>query len=120
MSQPPGPPLPPYATHPAPYGPQPPQYGGYPPQGPPTNTMAIVSLVAAFVFFPAGLICGFIARSQIKKTGEQGAGLALAGIIISICQLVILIVAFGFFIFAFLAIGTAVSHFPTPSPFPTS
>jgi hypothetical protein len=50
-----------------------------------TNTLAVVSLVAAFVFWPAGIICGFIARSQIRTTGEAGDGMALAGIIISIC-----------------------------------
>jgi hypothetical protein len=42
-------------------------------------------LVAAFVFWPAGIVCGFIARSQIRTTGEAGDGMALAGIIISIC-----------------------------------
>jgi hypothetical protein len=42
-------------------------------------------LVGAFVFWPAGIVCGFIARSQIRNTGEAGDGMALAGIIISIC-----------------------------------
>ncbi len=65
----------------------PPPQGGYyppppPPQGRPTNTMAIISLVLAFVFAPAGLILGFIARKQIRETGEAGDGLALAGIIV--------------------------------------
>jgi hypothetical protein len=41
--------------------------------------------VGAFVFWPAGIVCGFIARSQIRTTGEAGDGMALAGIIISIC-----------------------------------
>jgi hypothetical protein len=61
------------------YGPPP----GYAPQWPrPTNTMAILALVMAFVFAPAGLILGVVARRQIRQTGEQGEGLALAGIII--------------------------------------
>ena len=61
------------------YGPPP----GYAPQWPrPTNTMAILALVMAFVFAPAGLILGIVARRQIRQTGEQGDGLALAGIII--------------------------------------
>ena len=63
------------------------QYGqpAYPPQqwGPrPTNTMAILALVMAFVFAPAGLILGIVARRQIARTGEEGSGLALAGIIV--------------------------------------
>jgi hypothetical protein len=61
------------------YGPPP----GYAPQWPrPTNTMAILALVMAFVFAPAGFILGIVARRQIRQTGEQGDGLALAGIII--------------------------------------
>ena len=70
----------------APPPPPPPGYGplpGYPPMYPrPTNTMAILSLVLAFVFAPAGLIIGIIARKQIHRTNEDGAGLALAGIIV--------------------------------------
>ena len=56
---------------------------GYPAAyGRPTNTMAILALVLAFVFAPAGLVLGIIARKQIRQTGEDGAGLALAGIIV--------------------------------------
>lgn len=66
------------------YGPQP-GYGqpvyAYPPS-PPTNTMAIVALVLALTVAPGGLICGLIARKQIRETGEGGDGLALAGAIV--------------------------------------
>lgn len=47
-----------------------------------TNGLAIASLITAFIFPIIGAILGFIARSQIKKTGQDGGGLALAGIII--------------------------------------
>lgn len=71
------------------YGP--PQYG--PPQGyapgpyyyqpsPPMNTLAILSLVFALVFAPAGLVLGLIARKQIAESGEEGHGFALAGTIV--------------------------------------
>jgi len=53
----------------------------------PTNTMAVLSLVFAFVFTPLGVVFGHIARGQIKRTGEQGDGLALAGLIISYISL---------------------------------
>jgi hypothetical protein len=66
------------------YGP--PGYGppGYPPYGyrAPTNTMAILSLVFAFVFAPVGLGLGIAARRQIARSGEEGSGLAMAGIIV--------------------------------------
>lgn len=57
---------------------------GYPPYGyrAPTNTMAILSLVFAFVFAPVGLGLGIAARKQIARTGEEGSGLALAGMIV--------------------------------------
>jgi hypothetical protein len=48
----------------------------------PTNTMAILALIFAFVFAPLGIIFGHIGRSQIRRTGEQGGGLALAGTIL--------------------------------------
>jgi len=48
-----------------------------------TNTMAILALVFAFVFWPLGIVFGHLARRQIRQTGEGGAGLASAGLILS-------------------------------------
>jgi len=83
---PPGYPPPGYAPpqYAPPPGYPPPGYG-YPPPGfyrPPTNPSAILALVLAFVFAPAGIVLGVIARRQIRQSGEEGDGLALAGIII--------------------------------------
>ncbi len=54
-----------------------------------TNGLAIASLacgLALFVFGPLtaipAIVFGHVARYQIKRTGEQGAGLALAGLIL--------------------------------------
>jgi len=54
-----------------------------------TNGLAIASLacgLALFVFGPLtaipAIVFGHMARYQIKRTGEQGAGLALAGLIL--------------------------------------
>jgi hypothetical protein len=49
-----------------------------------TNTLAIISLVTSILWGTAlvGVITGHIALSQIKRTGESGRGLALAGVII--------------------------------------
>jgi len=83
---PPAPPTPPMPPAPAPgYG-APAGYSG--PVAPKTNGMAIASLVLSLVGllcgFTAilGVIFGFVARGQIKRTGESGDGLALAGIIV--------------------------------------
>lgn len=48
-----------------------------------TNTKAILSLVFAFLFWPAGIIFGHLAHREIDQTGENGHGLATAGLVIS-------------------------------------
>ncbi|WP_236718521.1 DUF4190 domain-containing protein [Actinoplanes sp. TFC3] len=48
--------------------------------GAPTNTMAILALVFAFVFAPAAIVMGHVAKKQIRQTGEGGDGLATAGL----------------------------------------
>ena len=58
------------------------------PTGPKTNTLAIVSLVLAFFISLGAVICGHIALSQIKKTGENGRGLAIAGLILGYLGLI--------------------------------
>lgn len=53
------------------------------PDAVPTNVLAIVSLVLSILGFCfIASILGHIALSQIKKTGEQGRGLAIAGIVV--------------------------------------
>ena len=54
-----------------------------------TNGLAIASLacgLAQFAFGPLAtipaIVFGHMARSQIRRTGEQGAGLALAGLVL--------------------------------------
>lgn len=66
-----------------------PGYGAYAPAAK-TNTLAIVSLISAIVgfvlipFVPSivAVITGHMSLGQIKRTGEQGRGLGLAGTII--------------------------------------
>lgn len=75
-------------TEPPPYGGPPPPYGhaaqyayGYPPPKR-TNPLAIAALVCAFVFAPLGVLFGHLSLSQIKRSGEEGRGLAIAGLVI--------------------------------------
>ena len=109
------------AGHPPPgYGPAtypPPYYGppGYPPPGyrpapyppvghplaRPTNGLAIASLVlgAVWMFWIGSvlaLVLGYAARGQIRRTGEDGDGVAVAGIVlgwVGVGLLVLLVVA---------------------------
>ncbi|GAS98474.1 peptidyl-prolyl cis-trans isomerase (rotamase) - cyclophilin family [Mycolicibacterium canariasense] len=72
-------------TVPPPYGPPPVGYPppGYPPPpGRPTNALAIASLVCAFLIAPLGVVFGHLSLWQIKRTGEEGRGMAIAGLII--------------------------------------
>lgn len=63
------------------------------------NVLAIVSLVTSILGFSlVGIVTGHIGLSQIKKTGEDGRGLAIAGLVIgylSIAALVLFILFFG-------------------------
>ena len=65
----------------------PPGYGqpGHPPfpsHPRPTNSTAVAALVCALTVAPVGLGLGIAARRQIRRTGEQGDGLALAAVIV--------------------------------------
>jgi peptidyl-prolyl cis-trans isomerase B (cyclophilin B) len=51
--------------------------------------MAIASLVCSFLCSILGLIFGIVALNQIKRTGEGGHGLAVAGIVISVVGMVL-------------------------------
>ncbi|WP_254773799.1 DUF4190 domain-containing protein [Microbacterium sp. cf046] len=98
-----------YGTAPA-YGAAPAygtSYGAYAPAK--TNTLAIVSLVSSLVgifIIPflgslAGIITGHMSLGQIKRTGEQGRGLALAGTILGYVGLGFIVLGLIVF-FAFL------------------
>jgi peptidyl-prolyl cis-trans isomerase B (cyclophilin B) len=72
-----------------------PPYPGYPPYPYPvyppypgaparrTNAMAVASLVCAFLFAPLGILFGHLSLSQIKRSGEEGRGVAVAGLVLS-------------------------------------
>jgi len=95
---------PPYPGQPG-YGTQ---LGYAPPYSPrPTNVMAVLSLVLAFLFPPAGVIVGLVARSQLKKSDEQGEGLATAGIILSAVFTAAIALAIGSFVM--MIVGVAAS-----------
>lgn len=57
-----------------------------PPVVPRTNTLAVIALVSSFFVGLAGIVCGAISLSQLKRTGERGRGLAIAGIVVGALQ----------------------------------
>ena len=94
----------------------------------PYNTWAIVSVsFAASTILGTwclggiiAVITGHVARSQIKRTGEAGEGLALAGLIagyISIGLFFLFVLAYiAFFVFIFAFAATHQGTFPSPAP----
>jgi hypothetical protein len=72
-----------------------------------TNTMAILALVLALVFAPAGIICGHIAKRQIAQSGEEGSGLATAGLVIGYVSVGLgLLACCGFILVGVIGAGT--------------
>ncbi|MBL3687398.1 DUF4190 domain-containing protein [Leucobacter zeae] len=85
-----------------------------------TNVLAVISMISSIVgllsfaiLSVAGVVMGHIALSQIKRKGEQGRGMALAGVIVGyagIALWVLIAIAWfafiGFFITAAGASGT--------------
>jgi len=68
----------------------------------------VASLLGAFLGIPLALLCylgviipvigvvlGVVALTQIKRTGEQGRGLAVAGILVGVLACIAVIVVFA-------------------------
>jgi hypothetical protein len=92
---------------------------GYPYQGPPpraTNGLAIAAMVVSIVgigglccwgplsvfISPVGAILGHVARHKVKDSGEQGEGMALAGILIGWIGFVLALALIAVYIFLFV------------------
>ena len=90
-----------------------------------TNQLAIISLVAAIGSFFAhiipglggftvaivAIVTGYMARRQIKETGESGMGLATAGMVIGIVHLALIVLVVIGIIFAIFVCGIALFGF---------
>lgn len=74
-----------------------------------TNVMAILSLVFAFVFAPLGIVFGHIAKRQIRRTGEQGSGLATAGLVLGYIFTILMVVAW-------IILAVAIANDPGTTP----
>lgn len=123
-----------------PPGGSPAQLGGYSSSGTQTNSLAVISLVTGagsflghvIPFIGGGtlalvaIVTGFIARSQIKHSGQQGTWMANVGILIGVIHLAGLFLLLLFFLFVVFVLGVALwgaaahgGSAPTPTPMPT-
>jgi hypothetical protein len=82
----------------------------------PTNGTAIAALIFAIVFAPVGIALGHVARSQIKRTGEGGIGLAIAALIIGYIFIAIPLVVLLIFSSVLVAGNSHDSHQSPPVP----
>jgi hypothetical protein len=69
-----------------------------------TNTMAILALIFGLAGGLLGIFFGHIARAQIRRTGEQGWGLATAGLVLGYLFLI------SGLIFAIVMVGNAIRY----------
>jgi len=95
--------------------------GGYAPPATRENQLAMISFVASLASIVAhvipvvggftvalvAVITGFMARNQIKKSGEQGMWMANAGIVIGLIHIGVLVLGVILFIFLIFVLGVA-------------
>jgi peptidyl-prolyl cis-trans isomerase B (cyclophilin B) len=87
-----------------------PGYPGYP-RARTTNSMAIASLISAFVFAPLGIVFGHISLSQLKRSREDGRGLAIAGLVIGYVVTTLMVIALiGVIVFTVVVVRYANEH----------
>ncbi|MFJ6651678.1 septum formation family protein [Microbacterium sp. NPDC091313] len=79
-----------------------------------TNILSIFALILGFLVPLGGIIAGAVGLAQVKRTGEKGRGLAIAGIVVGSVMTVLSIVAVVLF-FAFVIIGAAAQEAQGPS-----
>lgn len=92
--------------------------GGYGYAAPRTNTLAVVALIsgiAGYVVIPfighlVAVITGHMAKKQILQTGEQGSGMATAGLVLGYIGLALSVVGIFFVVIALLAVGTGPTY----------
>ena len=86
-----------------------------------TNTMAVISIVAGVlavfghVVLPGigggtlaivAIVTGFIARGEIRRTGEQGGWMAMVGIVLGILHIAVIAVIIILLILGIFVFGT--------------
>src|SRR2546421_9695929 len=126
----------PHEVPPPPSGTSPAQLGGYSSAATQTNTLAVISLVAGIGSFFAhiipvvggftvaviAIVTGFMARGQIKQTGEQGMWMANVGIIIGFVHIalgfILLMVVLVLIFVVGLTLSGIAAHSGSPSPSP--
>jgi hypothetical protein len=67
-------------------------YSPLPVQQRPTSGLAVAALLTGIFFWPVGIVLSPVALAKIRRTGDGGRGLAIAGLVISIIELLVSVV----------------------------
>lgn len=94
--------------------------------GPKTNSSAVASLVFGILSWflcpliggILAIIFGHVARGQIRRTGEGGGGLAIAGLILGYFHSVAFVLVLGFWLLVFGGLVAVIGSLPAPAPSP--
>lgn len=76
------------------------------------NQYATISVIAAVIVAPAGIVFGAMALRQIARTGEQGRSLALAGLWIGIGVTAVYLIALAVVIAVVAGVFAFVGQLP--------
>lgn len=77
---------------------------------PKLNTFALIGFIASFIANVVGIVFSHIALNQLKRSGERGHGLALAGLIIGYVSLGLTIIAIiAYLVFIASVVGSAIN-----------
>ena len=71
---------------------------------PPTNVFAIVAIISVWFLPLLGIIFGHISLGQIRRTGENGRGLALTGVIAGYIYTGLIVLFFAIYIVIMIAL----------------
>jgi peptidyl-prolyl cis-trans isomerase B (cyclophilin B) len=105
---------PPYGAPPQlPWGRQHDAQQAYPPPPRPTNAMAVAALICSFLVAPLGIIFGHISLAQIKRSGEDGHGMAVTSLVVGYLVTILSITAVVAMVLLLYLTGRALENFAT-------
>lgn len=87
-----------------------------PPSMNPINGFAITALVSSVVIAPLGIVFGHLALRQISRTGENGRGLAIGGLVIGYLSTAVAVIAILVFVVALNTATRSTDDYSVSSP----
>jgi hypothetical protein len=81
-----------------------------------TNATAVMALVSVIVFAPLAIVLGHVAKSQIRRTGEGGSGLATTALVLGYLITVLSLWALIVIVPQFISQYNEFTNIPVPTP----